>query len=54
MDKCFDEGIIQAFLDGELASDLSEKVACHVAMCDACANILAVAEEDDRLFSTRR
>jgi anti-sigma factor RsiW len=46
MDRCFDEGMIQAFLDGELASDLSEKVACHVAMCDGCANILAVAEEE--------
>ncbi|HEX8734882.1 MAG TPA: hypothetical protein VF721_06125 [Pyrinomonadaceae bacterium] len=46
MDKCFDEGIIQAFLDGELASDLSEKVACHVALCDGCASMLAVAEEE--------
>lgn len=46
MEKCFDEGIIQAFLDGELASDLSEKVACHVAMCDACAVSLATAEEE--------
>ncbi|HEX8248442.1 MAG TPA: hypothetical protein VF599_09740, partial [Pyrinomonadaceae bacterium] len=46
MNKCFDEGIIQAFLDGELASDLSENVACHVALCDACAGVLAVAEEE--------
>ncbi|HEX8367340.1 MAG TPA: hypothetical protein VF604_02130 [Pyrinomonadaceae bacterium] len=46
MDKCFDEGIIQAFLDGELASDLSENVACHVALCAACAGMLAVAEEE--------
>jgi hypothetical protein len=46
MEKCFDEGVIQAFLDGELASDLSEKVACHVATCDACAVSLATAEEE--------
>jgi hypothetical protein len=46
MEKCFDEGMIQAFLDGELASDLSEKVACHVAMCDGCAMSLALAEEE--------
>lgn len=46
MEKCFDEGLIQAFLDGELASDLSEKVACHVAMCDNCATALAFAEEE--------
>lgn len=46
MEKCFDEGTIQAFLDGELASDLSEEVACHVALCDACAVSLATAEEE--------
>ena len=46
MDRCFDEGMIQAFLDGELASDLSEKVACHVSLCDVCASMLAVAEEE--------
>lgn len=49
IEKCFDEGTIQAFLDGELASDLSEKVACHVAMCDACATVLAFAEEESSL-----
>jgi hypothetical protein len=46
MEKCFDEGIIQAFLDGELASDLSEKVARHLALCETCAVSLAVAEEE--------
>lgn len=46
MDRCFDEGIVQAFLDGELASDLSENVACHVALCEKCAMMLAVAEEE--------
>lgn len=30
-EKCFDIGTIQAFLDGELGSDTSEKVACHTA-----------------------
>jgi anti-sigma factor RsiW len=46
VEKCFDEGTIQAFLDGELSSDLSEKVACHVALCDGCTAMLAVAEEE--------
>ncbi|HLM02818.1 MAG TPA: zf-HC2 domain-containing protein [Pyrinomonadaceae bacterium] len=46
LEKCFDEGTIQAFLDGELSSDLSEKVACHLALCDECAGLLAVAEEE--------
>lgn len=46
LEKCFDEGTIQAFLDGELSSGLSEKVACHVALCDNCAVALASAEEE--------
>ncbi|MDQ3801519.1 MAG: hypothetical protein M3384_19025 [Acidobacteriota bacterium] len=46
MEKCFDEGTIQAFLDGELSSGLSEKVACHIALCDDCTAMLAVAEEE--------
>jgi len=45
-EKCFDIGTIQAFLDDELASDMSEKVACHTASCDACAIMLAEAEEE--------
>ena len=45
-EKCFDIGTIQAFLDGELASDVSEKVACHTASCDVCAIMLAEAEEE--------
>ncbi len=45
-DKCFDEGVIQAFLDGELAAELSENVARHVALCDDCAILLAEAEDE--------
>jgi hypothetical protein len=46
IEKCFDEGTIQAFLDGELASDLLETVACHVSACETCATALAFAEEE--------
>jgi hypothetical protein len=45
-DKCFDAGTIQAFLDGELASELLEQVARHVALCDDCAGLLHEAEEE--------
>lgn len=45
-DQCFDEGTIQAFLDGELASDTLEQVARHVALCDDCALLLAESEEE--------
>lgn len=46
MEKCFDIGEIQAFLDGELTFGLSEKVACHIADCNRCAAVLAEAEEE--------
>jgi len=45
-ERCFDEGTIQAFLDGELATDLLENVARHTALCDKCALMLAEAEEE--------
>ena len=44
--QCFDEGTIQSFLDGELASDLLEQVARHVALCDECALLLQKSEEE--------
>lgn len=46
MEKCFEEGTLQAFLDNELAPELSQKVARHVADCDACAILLAEVEEE--------
>jgi hypothetical protein len=45
-EKCFDEGTIQAFLDGELAHEISQKVTRHIAVCDVCAFMLADAEEE--------
>lgn len=44
-ENCFDEGTIQAFLDGELSSDMLESVARHVSLCDDCAFLLSEAEE---------
>lgn len=46
MEKCFDSGTLQAFLDGELGKDLSERVACHISDCDDCAQLLAEAEDE--------
>jgi len=45
-DMCFEMGTIQAFLDGELASDTLENVSRHLAMCNDCAVLLAEAEEE--------
>jgi hypothetical protein len=46
MEKCYDIGTIQAFLDGELSHDLTQKVTRHIALCDDCAASFAEAEEE--------
>jgi hypothetical protein len=46
MEKCFDEGTLQAFLDNELAPELSQAIARHLVDCDPCANLLAEVEEE--------
>jgi hypothetical protein len=46
MEKCFDEGTLQAFLDNELAPELSQKIARHLVDCDPCAIMLAEVEEE--------
>lgn len=48
-DQCFDIGTIQAFLDGELSSDKSDKVSHHIASCENCAVFLAEAEEESAI-----
>ena len=48
-EKCFDSGIIQAFLDGELAAEMTEAVARHVSVCDDCAILMATAEEESAI-----
>jgi len=49
MEKCFDEAVLQAFLDNELEQTLSQKVARHLVECDPCADLLAVVEEETAL-----
>ena len=47
--NCFDIGTFQAFLDGELAQDESLRVSGHVAGCNACAAMLAEAEDESAI-----
>lgn len=42
-------GIIQAFLDGELAHESVAEVSSHVGACNECASILARAEDESAL-----
>ena len=48
-DSCLDIGIIQAFLDGELAQSESARVSGHIAACDSCAMMLADAEDESAI-----
>jgi ribosomal protein S15P/S13E len=45
-DRCFDEGMIQAFFDGELEAGLLEQVARHVSGCDPCAMLMSDIEAE--------
>ncbi|HEV3468900.1 MAG TPA: zf-HC2 domain-containing protein [Pyrinomonadaceae bacterium] len=49
--KCLDEGIIQAYLDGELPAASASAAAAHISACDACAAALGDAEQDSAFFA---
>ena len=49
--RCFDEGMLQAYLDGELSQERAAEVASHLSACDACAEALAVAAQESSLFA---
>lgn len=50
--RCLDEGVLQAYMDGELSPGRAAEAASHLAACDACAAALAVAEESSSFFAT--
>jgi len=45
--NCFEIGTIQAFLDGELASEISLRLTDHISDCHACARLMAEADEEN-------
>jgi hypothetical protein len=45
-EKCFDQGTIQAFVDGETSPALSFQITDHAEGCDGCANLIARADEE--------
>jgi anti-sigma factor RsiW len=51
MRRCLDEGLLQAYLDGELSQELSREAAAHVAACASCAAALAEAEGESAFFA---
>jgi len=52
MKTCVEEGILQAFLDGELSPETAQQVATHLAACAACAACAREAEAELSLFAS--
>ena len=52
MNTCLDEGMLQAYLDGELPAAQMETCATHLATCATCAELAHEAEHEYALFST--
>lgn len=50
--RCLDEGIIQAYIDGELSREHAAETAAHLAACEACSAALAEAEGETSFFAT--
>lgn len=51
MKKCVDEGMLQAYLDGELSQEAARETAAHIAECEACAVALAEAGSETSFFA---
>lgn len=49
--RCLDEGLLQAYIDGELSNEHAAEAAAHIGSCDACATALAEFENDSAFFS---
>lgn len=52
MRECVEEGVLQAFADNELSSEIAEKVAVHLAACSICADAMRVVVDETALLST--
>lgn len=50
--RCLDEGVLQAYMDGELSRERAAEAASHLAACEACAAALAAAEQASSFFAT--
>src|ERR1051325_3587293 len=51
-DRHLDEGIIQAYIDAELAQEQTAATAAHLAACEACSAALAEASDESSFFAT--
>ena len=51
MKNCFDEGLLQAWSDGELAADEAARVAAHVNACAECAEVARTIASENSLLT---
>ncbi len=51
MRECVDEGILQAYVDNELSSEMAARVAEHINACATCAGTASAAAEETALFA---
>lgn len=51
MKRCLDEGLLQAYVDGELSPEQASAAAAHIAACDACADALVAAKNETAFFA---
>ena len=49
--KCLDEGVLQGYVDGELAPELMREAEAHLALCAPCMETLREAESELALFA---
>jgi hypothetical protein len=52
MKRCLDEGLLQAYMDGELSPEQSNAAAAHLAACAACADALALVQSETAFFAS--
>src|ERR1700750_2271054 len=49
--RCLDEGLLQAYIDGELSREQTAQPAPPIAACEACATALASVENENSFFA---
>lgn len=49
--RCLDEGLLQAYMDGELSRQQTAEAASHIGACDACAAALADLESENTFLA---
>jgi hypothetical protein len=52
MRNCVDEGVLQAWFDGELAAEEAANVETHLHECERCAESVRVLETEDSVVSS--